>query len=711
MEILEQKLLELIEKDSNIDLKELKRVLKFDEEEEKYLENTLFKLEINGEIYKNKNGSYILLKNKPSILCGKARFLTSENLVITNKNGVQVIIPKDKANGVLDKDIVCIKKINKNSDKTSWSIDKILKRNSDQISCEVIFKNGKNSLIPYNSKCKSEIKIDQKELDKHGVGEILLIRLITKGNQLDGDFVKSIGHKNEPDVDEKTIAYDHGFEVEFNKKIIKELEKIPSSVDINKALKEGRKDLREKNVFTIDSYDTKDIDDSICIEKLSNGNYRLYVNIADVSYYVKEQTLINDAAYKRATSIYMNDTVIPMLPPKISNGICSLHPNVDRLTKTCEMIIDFDGNIIDYEIYDSIINSKKKMTYDKVNEILLNNKEIEGYEDFYEDLFIMNELSKIMNKRKQERGYISFNKQEIKAKGKGSSIIFDERTQNVGENIIENFMLAANETVANHVYYRSLPFIYRIHEAPDEEKIKSFLDVLKNNNISFKNCKNITSNKYIQGIVDSLNELNDNNILSEALLINTMKKAKYSNINLKHFGLALKCYTHFTSPIRRYADLQVHRLLNIYDKTYDFDYNEMDEFLREVANQCTNRSNEAQKAEREAREMRMAEYMEHHIGDKFDGIITYIGQNSLTVKTENGISGTISYCNLNDDNYVYNNKENKLVGKNTGNYYVLGSPITFTVMNASKKNRTINFMTGNKKQLNKSKVYQRKKKR
>lgn len=711
MEILEQKLLELIEKDSNIDLKELKRVLKFDEEEEKYLENTLFKLEINGEIYKNKNGSYILLKNKPSILCGKARFLTSENLVITNKNGVQVIIPKDKANGVLDKDIVCIKKINKNSDKTSWSIDKILKRNSDQISCEVIFKNGKNSLIPYNSKCKSEIKIDQKELDKHGVGEILLIRLITKGNQLDGDFVKSIGHKNEPDVDEKTIAYDHGFEVEFNKKIIKELEKIPSSVDINKALKEGRKDLREKNVFTIDSYDTKDIDDSICIEKLSNGNYRLYVNIADVSYYVKEQTLINDAAYKRATSIYMNDTVIPMLPPKISNGICSLHPNVDRLTKTCEMIIDFDGNIIDYEIYDSIINSKKKMTYDKVNEILLNNKEIEGYEDFYEDLFIMNELSKIMNKRKQERGYISFNKQEIKAKGKGSSIIFDERTQNVGENIIENFMLAANETVANHVYYRSLPFIYRIHEAPDEEKIKSFLDVLKNNNISFKNCKNITSNKYIQGIVDSLNELDDNNILSEALLINTMKKAKYSNINLKHFGLALKCYTHFTSPIRRYADLQVHRLLNIYDKTYDFDYNEMDEFLREVANQCTNRSNEAQKAEREAREMRMAEYMEHHIGDKFDGIITYIGQNSLTVKTENGISGTISYCNLNDDNYVYNNKENKLVGKNTGNYYVLGSPITFTVMNASKKNRTINFMTGNKKQLNKSKVYQRKKKR
>lgn len=709
MEILEQKLLELIEKDSNIDLKELKRVLKLDEEGEEYLESTLFKLETNGEIYKNKNGTYILLKNKPSICCGKAHFLANGDLLVIDKFGTQIIIPKDKTDGILEKDIICAKKsiIDKNN-KTYGKLDKILKRNTNQISCEVIFKDGKNSLIPYNSKCKSEIKINQKELDKHGVGEILLIRLITFSNQLDGNFIKTIGHKNEPDVDEKTIAYDHGFEVEFNKKIVKELEKIPSSIDLNKALKEGRKDLREKNIFTIDGLDTKDIDDSICIEKLSNGNYKLYVNIADVSYYVKEGSLINDAAYERATSVYMNDTVIPMLPPKISNGICSLHPNVDRLTKTCEMIINPNGDIIDYEIYDSIINSKKKMTYDKVNEILINNTEISGYEDFYEDLFMMNELSEIMNKRKKERGYISFNKQDIKAKGKGSSITFDERFQNVGERLIENFMLAANETVANHVYYRSLPFIYRIHEAPDEEKIKNFLEVLKNNNIAFKNCKNITSNKYIQGIVESLNEKDNNNILSELLLINTMKKAKYSNINLKHFGLALKCYTHFTSPIRRYADLQVHRLLNIYDKTYDFDYNEMDNFLKEVANQCTNKSNEAQKAEREARQMRMAEYMEHHIGEKFDGIITYIGANSITVKTKNGIFGTINRCDLNDDDYIYNYQENKLIGKKTNTEYGLGSPIKFTVINASKKNRTINFATGKNKEKNLSKIYKRK---
>lgn len=693
MEILEQKLLELIEKDSNIDLKELKRVLKFDEEEEKYLENTLFKLEINGEIYKNKNGTYVLLKNKPSICCGKAHFLTSGDLLVTNKLGSQVIIPKDKVNGILEKDIICAKRISvDNKNKVYGIVDKIIKRNSDQISCEVIFKNGRNSLIPYNSKCKSEIRVDQKELDKHGVGEILLIRLITKSNQLDGHFIKTIGHKDEPDVDEKTIAYDHGFEVEFNKKIIKELEKIPNSVDVNKALKEGRKDLRDKNIFTIDGSDTKDIDDSICIEKISNGNYKLYVNIADVSYYVKEQTLINDEAYNRATSVYMNDTVIPMLPPKISNGICSLHPNVDRLTKTCEMIIDSKGNIIDYEIYDSIIRSKKKMTYDKVNDILLNNKKIEGYEDFYKDLFIMNELSELMNERKQERGYINFDKSEIKAKGKGSSIIFDKRTQNVGEKLIENFMLAANETVANHVYYRSLPFIYRIHEAPDEEKIKNFLTILKNNDIPFKNCKNITSNKYIQGIVKELNGIENNNVLSELLLINTMKKAKYSNINLKHFGLALKCYTHFTSPIRRYADLQVHRLLNIYDKTFDFDYSEMDNFLNTVANQCSKKSNDAKEAEREAREMRISEYMENNIGKTFDGYISSISSSSVSVRTVEGFSGIISLDDLGDKHLCFNPNLNRLYSTTSGKIYTIGSPIKIKVKEASKKARIVRFI-------------------
>lgn len=702
MEILEQQLLGCLKKKPNIDLKELKRELKISSDVEEYLEKIIFNLEVKGLVYQNKNGTYCLIKDKPSICHGKAHFLLSGDMIVNDNNGCIVIVPRDKTDGVLEKDIVCVNKSyvdNKNN--IYGTIDKIIKRKTNQISCEITFENGKNTLVPYNSKSKAKIRVDQKSIDKHGVGEILLVRLTTKSSQLDGYVEKVIGHKNEPDVDEKTIAYDHGFESDFSPKTIKELEKIPNFVDSNQALKEKRKDLRNKNVFTIDGEDTKDIDDSICIEILPNGNYKLYVNIADVSYYVKDGTSISNDAYKRATSVYMNDTVLPMLPPKISNGICSLHPNVDRLTKTCEMIINKDGKVVDYDIYDSIICSKKKMTYEDVNEILVENKMIKGYEPFYEDLKIMSELSDILNNAKNQRGYLNLSKNELKAKGKGQSIQFQIRTQQIAEKIIENFMLLANETVAEHIYYRGLPFIYRIHEAPDEDKIQSFLNILKEQGFEFKSCRNITSNKYIQSIIENISKNEDTSeILSELLLINTMKKAKYSNISLRHFGLALQQYTHFTSPIRRFADLQVHRLLNLYSKTYDIDYNGLDKFLNEVANHCSKQSNEADKAEREAKEMRMAEFMENNIGNIFDGLIIDINPTQIKVRTKEGFCGTININDLTDDTYYYDNVNKKLIGKNSNNIYTIGSPLRIKVKEASKKTRTIKFTSENKELKN-----------
>lgn len=700
MEILEQQLLGCLKKRPNIDLKELKRELKISSDAEEYLEKIIFNLEVKGLVYQNKNGTYCLMENKPSICHGKAHFLLSGDMIVTDDYGCRVIVPKDKTDGVLEKDIVCVNKSyvdNKNN--IYGTIDKIIKRKTNQISCEVVFENGKNTLIPYNSKSKSKIRVNQKSIDKHGVGEILLVRLTTYSSQFDGHVEKIIGHKNEPDVDEKTIAYDHGFESDFSSKTIKELEKIPNFVDSKQALKEGRKDLRDKNVFTIDGEDTKDIDDSICIEILPNGNYKLYVSIADVAYYVKEGSAISNDAYQRATSVYMNDTVLPMLPAKISNGICSLHPNVDRLTKTCEMIINKDGKVVDYDIYDSIICSKKKMTYEDVNKILVENQMVEGYEPFYEDLKIMNELSEILNKAKNQRGYLNLSKSELKAKGKGQSIQFQKRTQQAGERIIENFMLLANQTVAEHIYYRGLPFIYRIHEAPDEDKIHSFLDVLKEQGLEFKNCKNVTSNKYIQNIIESINKNEEvYEALSELLLINTMKKAKYSNISLRHFGLALQQYTHFTSPIRRFADLQVHRLLNLYNKTYNIDYNELDKFLKEVANHCSKQSNEADKAEREAKEMRIAEFMENNIGNVFDSVIIDINPAQVKVRTQEGFSGIISINDLPDDTYNYDGVHNKLIGNN--NIYTIGSPLKIKVKEASKKARIVKFTSESKELKN-----------
>ena len=712
MEILKQALTDFLEKKSNIDLKEIKRELKINSnEEELLLERRLKSLEYGGIIFQDDKGRYSLLSKSPSLIQGKVHFLTSGDAVITSSDNTEVFISKDNAKGLLEKDIVLVNNLRMDKKNNIYGIlYKIVKRNLEQISCEVVFENGKNTLIPYNSKCKSEIKIDQKTLDKYGVGEILLIGLDEK-KLYDGYLIKRLGHKDEPDIDEKTIAYDHGFETDYSNKYLKELEQIPTKVDSEKEIKK-RRDLRGKNLFTIDGKDTKDIDDSVGIEVLPNGNYKLYVSIADVSHYIKDNTAICNEAFRRATSVYMNDTCIPMFHPKISNGICSLHPGVDRLTKTCELIISPEGEVLSYDIYKSIIHSKKKMTYEDVNKILIDGKDVCGYEDFKDDLLIMNELSKKLNIQKEKRGYLNFNREEIKTKGKGYNIEFEKRMQQDAEKLIENFMLLANEAVAEYMTYRGLPSIYRVHESPDEDKVLNFVEMLNKMGFHFKTCKNVTSKKYMQNLVDELMNRDDldKGIYSELLLISTMKRAKYSNYNLGHYGLALKNYTHFTSPIRRYADLQIHKLLDLYLSLPNIDYNELDKFLGEVANQCTKMSLEADKAEREAKNMRMAEYMEHHIGEEFDGVVTSIGARNLNVRTSNGITGTINYSNLFDDNYVYYYEENKIVGKNTGNTYTLGSPITFTVMDASKKNRTINFMVGKKKELKESKVYKRKRK-
>lgn len=710
MEILKQALTDFLEKKSNIDLKEIKRELKINSnEEELLLERCLKALEYGGIIFQDDKGRYSLLSKSPSLIQGKVHFLTSGDAVITSSDNTEVFISKDNAKGLLEKDIVLVNNLRMDKKNNIYGIlYKIVKRNLEQISCEVVFENGKNTLIPYNSKCKSEIKIDQKTLDKYGVGEILLIGLDEK-ELYDGYLIKKLGHKDEPDIDEKTIAYDHGFETDYSNKYLKELEQIPTKVDSEKEVKK-RRDLRDKNLFTIDGKDTKDIDDSVGIEILPNGNYKLYVSIADVSHYIKDNTAICNEAFRRATSVYMNDTCIPMFHPKISNGICSLHPGVDRLTKTCELIISPEGEVLSYDIYKSIIHSRKKMTYEDVNKILIDGKDVCGYEDFKDDLLIMNELSKKLNIQKEKRGYLNFNREEIKTKGKGYNIEFEKRMQQDAEKLIENFMLLANEAVAEYMTYRGLPSIYRVHESPDEDKILNFVEMLNNMGFHFKTCKNVTSKKYMQNLVDELMNRDDldKDIYSELLLISTMKRAKYSNYNLGHYGLALKNYTHFTSPIRRYADLQIHKLLDLYLSFPNIDYNELDKYLGEVANQCTKMSLEADKAEREAKKMRMAEYMEHHIGEEFDGIITYIGSRYINVRTSCGIIGVINYSNLYDDDYVYYFEENKIVGKNTGNSYTLGSPITFTVMDASKKNRTINFMTGKKKDLKGGKVYKRK---
>lgn len=704
MNIFKENILEYIKKHPKCNLEDLKKGLKLESEELENLKNMLFELEKNAQVYISKANTFYLIEQQPNILIGKAHFSHDGEMYVTNKINKKIIIPHNKTCGALEKDIVVAKKVFSDAKGNDYGIiEKIIERKTNQISCEVISENGKRLLVPYNSKSKMEVKVDA-NLEKYGIGEILLVKLNNNNDSFDGKIIKTTGHKNDPDIDEITIALDHGFNDEFNYKIKKELEKMPTKANVKEALKEGRKDLRNINFFTIDGADTKDIDDAVAIELLPSGNYKLYVSIADVSYYIKEGSQIDEEAYERGTSVYMNDTVLPMLPHVISSGICSLHPNVDRLTKTCEMIISADGTVLDYDIYDSIINSKKKMTYDNVNSILEDEIIPSGYEDFVSDLQLLQELSSRQEIVKNQRGYINFSTADIKASGKGKNITFKIRKQKTGEKIIENCMLLANETVAQHIFYRGLPFIYRVHERPSEEKIKEFIEFLEQHDFKFKKCKNVTSNTYIQNMIDEVSKNDEfKDVFSELLLTNTMKKAKYSNINLEHFGLGLKIYTHFTSPIRRYSDLIVHRLLNLYKNNYNFDYLALDKNLSEAAAHCTKRSNEAELAEREARHMRIAEYLQHNIGKEFDAIVVNIDSNTLTIRTNEGFSGKLCISDFKDDHYKYNPNTNTLIGKEHNKVYTLGTPIKVIVKDASKQNQTVKFTVSDniKKDINK----------
>lgn len=697
----EETLLDFIKNNPNNDLKRIKKGLKINEDNN-YLESFLNKLILKGIIYENKNGLYSLLENNKNLFFGKIHFDENNTIYVINEKNEKLIIPNHLAHGVFEKDLVIANK--------TGSINKLIKRNNNRITCEVIFEDGINKLIKFNSNYKNYIDVDQKELDKYGVGEILLINLDT--NSLNGKILKNVGFKDEPDIDEKSIAYNYGFETEYSKSYLKELEKIPNKVNVETELKKGRKDLTNKRIFTVDSKDTKDIDDSIAIELLPNGNYKLYVNIADVSEYVKEGSCIDEYAYQNGTSVYMNDTVEPMFHPKISNGICSLHPNVNRLTITCEMIINKNGELVSYEIYESIINSKKKMTYEDVNEILLNNKQVDGYEEFIPDLKLMEKLSNLLEKKYIEEGYINFNKPDKKAKGTGENIEFHEKKHLVAQKIIENFMLLTNKTIAQHIFYRGLPFVYRILEAPNEENVNVFIEILEELGFEVKREENITSNKYLQYLTNLINKSNESEVLSELLLMNTMKKAKYSNLNIKHFCLAFKYYTHFTSPIRRYADLTVHRLLKLYSKKYDFDYNELDNKLKEICNHCTERSNAAEKAEKEAHEMRIAEYLENNIGKTFEGYILNITSTYIKVKTKEGFTGNINIEELKDDTYTFDNKTNSVKSENKNIIYKIGNPIDIVVTKANKSTKTVMFTTldnYHKKQINTQYIKKKKK--
>ena len=705
---MQERILEILkEEERAYSIEELEEILGIRSAEElKTLLACLRDLENSLKVYHTNKGNYMLFNNS-HLRVGR---------LIGNKKGFgfvdiegdeDVFIPPTCMNGAIHGDQVIVEITSKKGLDLEGRIVKVLDRKLHQIVGEFYYKGGLGHIDPDDKKISIHIDIEQSKTMGAMNGHKVLVRLIGKGEKgnYKGEVIKILGHKNDPGVDILSIVSKYEINDVFSDEVMEAVEQLPLEVTEEEYI--GRRDLRNKTIFTIDGDDAKDLDDAVSIDKLENGHYLLGVHIADVSHYVKENGEIDKETYERGTSVYLADRVIPMLPHKLSNGICSLNGGVDRLTMSCDMEIDEKGNIVDYDIYESVINSKKRMTYRAVNDILEKNIVEPGYEPFVDDLKEMEVLAHILRKNKERRGYIDFDIDEAKiiVNDNGEAIDVKLRERGTGEKLIEDFMIAANETVATHIYYMELPFIYRIHGKPNEEKIESFSQFLKTLGISIQYNKNEITPKDMQRVLDSLKENKLFHLLS-SLLLRSMQKAVYDKNNIGHFGLASKCYTHFTSPIRRYPDQTVHRLL----RTYLFQKKLDPETIRywdlkliSIAEHSSEKERNAISCEREVDDMKKAEYMMKHIGEEYEGMITSVLNFGMFVELDNLIEGLISNDDMRGDTYYYDESTFSYVGKNSNKRYRLGDRVKVTVLNASKENKTVDFILSEMKDMKKEK--------
>lgn len=692
---MKERIIELLNENTSLTIMEINDKLLLNTiEEYQRLENTLDELVSEGILYySERKNKYLLLENSHLVKGDLNLNDKGFGFIEIDKDVKDVYVNEKNINGAQDGDTVLFEYLNKDPLKPEGKIIRVIKRNYDPLVGEVILIDGDYFVKP--DKKGKNIYIPRDYLNGAVEGHKVVVEPLKEGNRV-GKITKIIGHKNDVGVDILSFVYEYNFNPEFPKEVIDELESIPqflSSNDINEGLTSGRRDLRDEIIFTIDGADTKDIDDAVSIEKISDNEYILGVHIADVSYYVKEGTKIDEEAYFRGTSVYLVDRVLPMLPHKLSNGICSLNENEDRFAMSCIMHIDSKGNVTKYEITPSIIRSRKKMTYDNVNLILEDNIIPDGYEKFADTLIVMEELSKILRKKMINRGYIEFESDEAK-------IIVDDachpidikaREQRTGEQLIENFMIVANETVAGSIFYKNLPGIYRVHDKPNEKRIEEFIKFLSLHGYTPVGKSKIETPKDLQKILNSLENVPEVKVLHD-MAIRSQAKAIYSDVNIGHFGLGSKCYSHFTSPIRRYPDLILHRLIREYNYNYSEDIiNKNKEYLPVATDHLSIREQEAQNCERDVDKMKKAEYMMDHIGEVYEGIISGVQEFGFFVELDNTVEGLVRVEDIKGDYFIYNPDLMALLGKRSKRKYAFGDKVVVKVVSADKDKSTIAF--------------------
>ena len=517
-----------------------------------------------------------------------------------------------------------------------------------------------------------------------------------KRKKAEGRVIEVIGGVNQAGIDMLSIIKEYGLPAEFPKNVVEEAKRVGRKID--KKDIPYRKDKRDDIIFTIDGEDAKDLDDAVRVAKLENGNYVLDVHIADVSYYVKENSLLDQEALLRGTSVYMLGRVIPMLPRELSNGICSLNAGEDRFTLSCSMEIDNNGNVFNSEIYKGIINVKERMNYHDVQKILDKSDQdvIEKYKNYIKDFELMEELAQILKQKRARNGYLNLDipESEIVLDIDGHAIDVKKYETSFANEIIEQFMLITNETIAEKFYWLEAPFIYRVHEEPDIDKVKELNKFLYNFGLKVKITQDKVYPKEFEKILEEIKGKEEERVVS-TLVLRTMKVARYEAENKGHFGIAGKYYCHFTSPIRRYPDLFIHRIISKYiedNYAVNDDYKEEHMVQAEKrATQSSEREKIATKSERDAEKLKKAEYMQQKIGEEYEGIISSVTQFGVFVELENTVEGLVRFDNLGDEYYEYDENKKVLIGENTRETFKIGDKMKVRVVNASKELKQVDF--------------------
>jgi len=651
----------------------------------------LVELEKDLRVRVNKKGRYTL--NEYTF--GRISIISSGAGFVRCLNGNDMYVKRENLKGAIEGDSVAAELTD--NDKNEGKVLKVLVHEKDYEVGQVV-SIGDKKYVKLDDRKKQNFLL----LPEYGSTNLLPGHKVTikigeklETNIYSGQVIKIIGHINDPGIDILSKAAEFYIDTEFPIEVIEEVSRLP--LEVRRSDLEGRRDLRDQTIFTIDGKDSKDFDDAVSIKALDNGHYLLGVHIADVAYYVKEFSEIDKEAYRRGTSCYLADKVIPMLPYELSNGICSLNESVDRLTKSCVMEFDRNGNLVNYDIFNSVINSKKRMTYEKVNDCLENINTDPSYSQFIEPLKTMKELSDILRRKRERNGSTDFNAPEMKSIvnefGVAIDILKEMRMDSM--KIIEDFMIAANETVATHISYMEMPFIYRIHGQPDKEKLEEFIRFIKlMDERLVKFPKNINS-KAISQLLNSLKGSPNFEAYSN-LLLRCMQKAIYDVNNIGHFGLALDNYTRFTSPIREYPDLLVHRTIDQYcmGDFYcgDEEIQERLKYLTVAARHASVKEQNADKCERAVNRMKAAEYMESRVGETFNGKITTVTEFGFYVDIYNGVEGLVS---LGDLNYGFFDKESYTIYSRDARYR-MGDLVEVTLDGTSKEDGFINLSLGKK---------------